>query len=195
MGKFPCVGCKTLTGFTNHEDLCINCSPLRADCAIIENDITEAEQNRWALEVEKLNRVQLTLYKGWLQPVAQSFSLALDYCHQAEVNAKTDRDIWMAKIQMAKLKAVWVVDIRGGKKNGRTWIEKLKRRCNVVLVGKIDKVWNQACEIETKRSAIRSRYKQRRNGVEVRNISENKPQGMKNDVQDESNQIKRQINR
>ena len=77
----------------------------------------------------------------------------------------------MAKIQMAKLKAVWVVDIRGGRKNGRTWIEKLKKRCNLVLAGRIDEVWDQACETEKKRRAIKKRYKDGRKGVEVRNIS------------------------
>ena len=63
---------------------------------------------------------------------------------------------------------VWIVDFRGGKKNGRTWIERVKRRCNLVLAGRIDEVWQEACEIELKRQAIRKRSKTRnKSGVKV----------------------------
>ena len=166
-------------GFTNSQDLCINCAPTEEKCTIIESGATKEEQNRWVLEVEKLNRTHLNLYKGYPQATAQSFSLALDYCHLAEVEAKTDRDIWMAKIQLAKLKAVWVVDLRGGRKNGRTWTERVKRRCNLVLAGRIDEVWDEACKIETKRRAIiKNRNRRGRNGVEVRNITVVETQNM-----------------
>ena len=141
VGKFPCVSCKKLVGCINNQDLCLICCPTEEKNEVLLTDGSEEEQKSWALELEKLNRKHLTTHKGYPPRTAQRFSLALDYCHQAELNAKTDRELWKAKIKLAKLKAVWIVDVRGSVKNGRTWIEKVKRSCNLVLIGKVDEVW------------------------------------------------------
>ena len=49
--------------------------------------------------------------------------------------------------------------MRGGCSNWRTWTEKVRKRCNKVLVGKIDEVWHEACEIENKRWIIQEKKK------------------------------------
>ena len=149
--KFPCVGCKTLKGYSNSQDLCLICAPAEENICAIKYNTNKQLVESWIAELEELNRKHLVLLKGYPQPTAQSFFLALDYCHQAEINAKTVKEIWMLKIQLAELKAVWVLDVRGGRKNGRTWIEKVTKRCNLVLAGRIDEVWQEACEIEMKR--------------------------------------------
>ena len=67
-----------------------------------------------------------------------------------------------------------MLDVRGGLKNGRIWIEKVKKRCNLVLAGKIDEVWKEACEIENKRPVIRSKKTNRRNKNGIKILEEHK---------------------
>ena len=135
---------------------------------VVELEAGKLEIKRWKSYLSKIKRRKLTIHKGLPAAVGQSFSLALNYCHLAELEAKSDTELWKAKIQLAKLKAVWVVDLRGGLKNGRTWEEKVRRRCNLVLVGKIDEVWQEACEIEEKRMKIREKKNDRmRNGIQA----------------------------
>ena len=55
------------------------------------------------------------------------------------------------------------------KKNGRTWMEKVKRRCNKVLVGKINEVWEEACELEEKGKNLKSKNWRRKSGIELSN--------------------------
>ena len=165
-GWTPCVGCKKLVGYTNETNLCLICSPLDQKLKTIEAEASQRELRQWSALVEKIACTNLTLHKGYPPGVSQAFSLALEFCHLAELEAKTDKELWRAKIQLAKLKAVWVVDLRGGAKNGRTWLEKVRRRCNLVLVGKIDSVWEEAITIEKKRKSYNAQKKARRtNGI------------------------------
>ena len=149
-GWTPCIGCKKLVGYTNSDDLCLYCIGSNEKMVAIEAEANESDLKSFQKQLEKINRKSFKVHKGYPSSTAQAFSLALNYCHLAELVAKTDRDLWKAKIQLAKIKAVWVLDVRGGSSNWHTWLEKVKKRCNKVLVGKINEVWQEACEIETK---------------------------------------------
>ena len=95
-----------LMGYTNSEDLCLACVTDEETDNILREDVSESDVKIWSIEIENINKKRLTLHKGYPPKVAQSFSLALDYCHQAELNAKTIGDIWKAKVLLVKLKAV-----------------------------------------------------------------------------------------
>ena len=108
-------------GYTNSEDLCLKCVPLTPRKNAVESHINKNEFEEYAAQLAEVVRTKLTLYKGVPMGACQAFSLALNYCHFAELEAKTDRDLWKAKIQLAKLKAIWVIELRGGKKRGQEW--------------------------------------------------------------------------
>ena len=56
----------------------------------IELKANHTELRDWRIEHEKISCYKLTLHKGLPAAVGQTFSLALDYCHLAELDAKTD---------------------------------------------------------------------------------------------------------
>ena len=115
---------------------------------------TKSQLKWFSEELQKVNSKRLTLHKGYPHSTAQTFSLPLNYYDLKELEAKTYTDLWRAKIQLAKLKLVWVVNVRGGNWNWSTWLEKVKRRFELVLIEKIDEVWKEACEIEAMRQRI-----------------------------------------
>ena len=106
-------------GYTNNQDLCLRCAPLDQKSTAVESHLKKEELSYYATELEKVKRKRITINKGVPTAASQAFSLALNYCHLAEVEAKTDRDLWKAKIQLSKLKAICVVDLMGGKKTNK----------------------------------------------------------------------------
>ena len=102
----PCVSCKKLVGYTNDEDICLRCTDSSEKEQVIELKATKSRLKWFSEELKKDNCKRLTLHKGYPHSTAQAFSLALNYCHLKELEAKTDTDLWRAKIQLAKLKAV-----------------------------------------------------------------------------------------
>ena len=119
-GWTPCVGCKKLVGYTNSNNLCLHCIGSDKKMVAIEAEASESELKSFQKQLEKINCKSFKVHKGYPSSSAQAFSLALNYCHLAELVAKTDRDLWKAKIQLAKIKAVWVLDVRGGSSNWYT---------------------------------------------------------------------------
>ena len=91
IGWTPCVGCKKLVGFTNSEELCLLCASPDQEAKTIESLANEKETLNYAAEVENIARQKLTLHKGYPHGVSQAFSLALEFCHLAELQAKTDK--------------------------------------------------------------------------------------------------------
>ena len=92
-GWTPCVVCKKLVGFTNDRELCLMCSPIEEKTKTIQAVASQREVQNWSAEFERVACQKLTLHKGYPQGVSQAFSLALEFCHLAEIEAKTDKDL------------------------------------------------------------------------------------------------------
>ena len=52
-------------------------------------------------------------------------------------------------------------------------VDKVKRRCNKVLVDKIHEVWEEACELEEKRKNLKKKNWRRKSGIELSNPEKN----------------------
>ena len=67
--------------------------PTRETLRLFASQGDKKQLEYWATQLEEIKRRKLTLFKGVPSGVSQAFSLALNYCHLAELEAKTDRDL------------------------------------------------------------------------------------------------------
>ena len=98
-GWTPCVGCTTLVGNTDDLNLCLRCNDLDENIETITSEEKQIELQCLRTKLQKINTKHIRIHKGYPHGSAQAFSLALNYCHFAELEAKTDKQqLWKAKI-------------------------------------------------------------------------------------------------